>query len=91
MPTFAKRTSNFAIAQTSALPPSWGPAAKRRLLLGASVLALAVPLTAAVAPRPAFAVICANAGAGANSGTDGAVGHQYGLRFGRQRQRQPQR
>lgn len=51
--------------------PSWGATARRQLLVGASVLALVAASDVVIPPRPAYAVICANAGAGASSGDDG--------------------
>jgi len=44
---------------------------RRRLLVGASVLALGFAFDAIMTPRPAWAVICANDGAGGAVGFDG--------------------
>ena len=54
--------------------PSWGATTRRQLLVGASVLALVAASDVVIPPRPAWAVICQNSGAGGNSGNDGAVG-----------------
>ena len=51
-----------------------GAKARQRLLVSASALALAFAFNAAVAPQPAWAVECANGGAGPNpAGNDGGV------------------
>ena len=58
--------------ELSRSPLAWGATAKRRLLVSASVLSLAVNFNAAISP-PALAVICQNAGAPANNATAGAT------------------
>jgi hypothetical protein len=62
---------------------SLGSLTKRRLLMGASALALAVTFNAAVKPLPAWAVICQATGATPNAtanANDGVVTTKYRLR-----------